>query len=171
MAAIVVTQTINRWHGQNTDAAAYDRAKARDSDTSRKMLETMVLGLPHFEVYGTTDTNTADSDAIDLTALGVDFPTATQRVIYVEASVADVDGMGLLVYRFQVDGGTTPIVTAVQADSAINLDDSGLGGAPTLDFEVETANVVLEAVGISAVPCRWVIKIWVGDLIPLAYHS
>lgn len=169
MAAIVATVAVNRWTGNEKSRATYLRALEPGSAAALKDLETMVLGLPHFVVTGTTDTNTADSDAIDLTALGVTFPTATQREVLVKAHVADDNGQGLLVYRFHVDGGTTPIVTAVQADSALNLDDSGLAGAPTLDFEVETANVVIEAVGITDVDVRWYIEVWVGDAIPLAY--
>lgn len=169
MTAIVVSKTVSRWTGNELSRAQYLRALEQNNDTARKDLETMVLKMPHFEVYGLTDTNTADSNALDLTAQGVTFPDGTQRIVYVEASVADDNGQGLLVYRFQVDGGSTPIVTAVQADSAINLDDSGLAGAPTLDFEVATANVVIEAVGIADVDVRWVIRVWVSDAIPLAY--
>lgn len=169
MAAIANLVVTSRWHGHETSRASYLRALETGDETARKMLETMVLGLPHFEVTGTTDTNTADSDALNLSDQGVTFPDATQREILVKAHIADADGMGLLVYRFQVDGGSTPIVTAVQADSGINLDDSGLGGAPTLDFEVATGEVVLEAVGITDVDCRWHIKVWVGDAVPLAY--
>lgn len=170
MAAMVVQKTVNRWTGNETSRAGYLRALEPGDANALKDLETMVLGMPHFEVYGTTDTNTADSDAINLSTAGVTFPNATQRIVKVEASVADNDGQGLLVYTFQVDGGTTPIVTAVQVDAALNLDDSGLAGAPTLDFEVVANQVILEAVGISAVPCRWVLRIWVSDAIPLAYN-
>lgn len=169
MAAIVIQSLVNRFTGNQKSRANYLRALEPGSLTALKDLETMVLGLPHFEVYGTTDTTTADSDALNLTTQGVTFSNATQRTVYVEASVADNDGQGLLVYQFQVDGGTTPIVTAVQADSAICLDDSGLAGAPTLDFEVVANAVIIEAVG-TAAPCRWVIKVWVSDEIPLAYN-
>jgi hypothetical protein len=169
MAAIVVSQTVTRWTGNQTSRAGYMRALEPNSETARKDLETMVLGLPHFEVYGTTDTNTAASVAINLTTQGVTFPDATQRVILARARVADNDGQGIVESKSVVDGGSTPIVVTDSADADPLV--SGLGGTPTLVMSVSTADVILTAVGISAVPCRWLIEIWVGDALPLAYHS
>lgn len=166
MAAIVVSETVSRWTGKPRSRAAYLGALEPNSAEALKDLETMVLGLPHFEVFGTTDTNTADSDAINLSDQGVTFPDGTQRIIYVEASVADDDGQGLIIGRAIVDGGSTPIVNDEEADGTL---DDGLAGAPTLDFEVVSNEVIIEAVGIADVDCRWVIRIWVGDAIPLPY--
>lgn len=167
MAAIVVSQTVNRWTGNQKSRAGYMRALEPNNETARKDLETMVLGLPHFEVYGTTDTDTATSTALDLTALGVTFPDATQRIIYVEASVADVDGQGLLILRGIVDGGATPLLADQDLD--VSMDDSLAGAVGAFALSVATANVILTAEGQTGVDCRWVIRVWVGDLIPLAY--
>jgi len=131
--------------------------------------QAVLLGSPDFVVYGTTDTNTAGSTAIDLTAQGVTFPDGTQRVIYAVAHIADNDGQGLVESKSIVDGGATPIVVTDSADADPLV--SGLGGTPTLVLSVSTANVILTAVGISAVPCRWVIDVYIGDALPLAYHS
>lgn len=126
-----------------------------------------LLGEPDFRVYGTTDTNTAGSTAIDLTAQGVTFPDATQRIIVARARIADNDGMGLVESKSIVDGGSTPIVVtdSASADPLV----SGLAGTPTLVMSVSTANVILTAVGILDVDCRWVIDVFIGDAIPLAY--
>ncbi len=166
MAAIVVSQTVNRWTGNTASRASYLRALEPGSAAALKDLETMVLGLPHFEVFGLTDTNTADSDAINLTDLGVKFDDGTQRNIYVEASCADNDGQGLLICRATVDGGATPIISDESVDGTL---DDGLAGAPSIDFEVVSDEVIIEAVGVLDVDIRWVIRIWVSDPIPLAY--
>lgn len=166
MAAIVVSKTVNRWTGNHASPAAFRRALEPGDENARKDLETMVLGLPHFEVHGLTDTNTADSDAINLSDLGVLFPDATQVNLYVEAAVADNDGQGLLICRATVDGGATPIISDESVDGTL---DDGLAGAPSLDFEVVSNEVIIEAVGVLDVDMRWVIRIWVGDPIPLAY--
>lgn len=165
MAAFVVTETVNRWHGFETSRANYLRALEMGDETARKMLETMVLKLPHFEVKGTTDTNT-DTTFLDLTAQGVSFPDGTQRQIYIEASASDNDGHGLALSRGIIDGGATPIASDFSVD--VSLDD-GLAGAIDVDIEVSTANVVLQVTGISATNMRWHIKVWVYDPIPLAY--
>lgn len=170
MAAIVVTQTINRWHGQNTDAAAYDRAKARDGDTSRKMLETMVLGLPHFEVYGTTDTDTADSDAINLSDLGVTFAAATQRTITVEAFVSQAAETGYIKHVATVNGadGTTPEVDGQVA--LVNLTDAvDATQDPFILVEVTSNEVIVNVEGDTDVDTRWVLHIYVSDAVPLAF--
>jgi hypothetical protein len=169
MAAIVVSKTVSRWTGNECNRAGYMRALETGSETARKDLETMVLGLPHFEVYGTTDTNTAASPAIDLTAQGVVFPDGTQRLIVVNARVADNDGQGVIQTKTIVDGGSTPIVVTDSADADPLI--AGVNGTPTAVISVSTANVILTAVGISAVPVRWLIEIWVGDALPLTYHS
>jgi hypothetical protein len=173
MAAIVVTQVVNNYlplaksNPQRISLALWPNGgNAGDGAKAQNAL----LGQPDFVVYGTTDTNTTGT-ALDLTAQGVTFPDATMRTIRVEASIADNDGMGLLAYIFHVDGGSTPIGTTTDADGALVLEDGGLNGAPTMALDVSTANVILVALGISGVPCRWVIKVWVDDLVPLAYHS
>jgi hypothetical protein len=166
MATMAGISIVNRWHGHETSRAAYKRALEDGNTEAQKMLETMVLGLPHFEVRGTTDTNTADSDAINLSDLGVVFGDAKQVNLYVEASVADDNGQGLLICRASIDGGSTPIVSDESVDGTL---DDGLAGAPSIDFEVVSDEVIIEAVGVLDVDLRWVIKIWVSDPIPLAY--
>lgn len=179
MAAIVVSQTINRWTGNEKSAAAYRAAIEPNSEAARKDLETMLLGLPHFEVYGTTDTNT-DGVAINLNDAGVTFPDGTHRVIKVVAHVADVDGQGIVTARAVVDGGATPIVTVVQdtqetvasgVGKSSETITGGLGGIPTLDIDEVSNEVEVQALGISGVDCRWVIHVWVSDAIPLAYYA
>jgi hypothetical protein len=164
---MVVQSTVNRWTGNELNRANYLRALEPNSAAALKDLETMVLGLPHFEVYATADTNTS-SVLLDLTALGVTFPNATSRLIATRAFIADNDGQGIVEGKTVVDGGSTPIVVtdSASADPLV----SGLGGTPTLVCSVSTANVILTAVGISAVPTRWVLQVFVGELIPLAYN-
>jgi hypothetical protein len=125
-----------------------------------------LLGGPDFIVYGTTDTTT-NGTAIDLTAQGVTFPDGTQRIIVAKARIADDNGQGLVETKAIVDGGATPIVVTDSADADPLV--SGLAGTPTLILSVSTANVILSAVGILDVDCRWVIEVYVGDAIPLAY--
>lgn len=167
MAAMVVQKTVNRWTGRELSPANFRRALEPGDESARKDLETMVLGLPHFEVYATADTNTS-STLIDLTALGVSFPDKTSRIIRTVAYIADNDGQGIVEGKSVVDGGATPILVtdSASADPLV----SGLNGTPTLVATMATANVTLVAVGISAVPTRWVLHVFVGEAVPLAYN-
>jgi hypothetical protein len=169
MAAIVVSETLSRWTGRTKDRAGYLRALEPNDEAARKDLETMVLGMPHFEVKGTTDTNTSASVALNLTAQGVTFPADTQRLLYVEAYVADDNGSGVVIGRALIRGGATPVVADEQLDVTLDDDLSAATSAPTLDFQVNTADVVIEAIGDADVDARWHIKVWVGELIPLAF--
>lgn len=169
MAAIVVSSVVNNYLSLSktspqrismalwpTGANASDGAKAQNT----------LLGGPDFIVHGLTDTNTTGT-ALDLTAQGVTFPDATQRIIIARARIADDNGQGLVETKAIVDGGATPIVVTDSADADPLV--SGLAGTPTLVLSVSTANVILTAVGITDVDCRWVIDVYVGDAIPLAY--
>jgi hypothetical protein len=121
---------------------------------------------PDFVVTGTTDTNTADSDAINLTAQGVTFPDGFHRKITIDAWAADEDGVGFVRHVAIIDGGTTQIVSDQIGDA--NLDD-GVAAAFTIDVEVVTDTVRIEAVGASADNLRWYIEIYISDPVPVAY--
>jgi hypothetical protein len=164
---MVVQKTVNRWTGNELSRAGYLQALEPNSDAARKDLETMLLGLPHFEVYATADTNTS-STILDLTALGVTFPDKTSRFITTRAFVADNDGQGIIESKSVVDGGTTPILVTDTADSDLLV--SGLSATPTLVPTMAGNSVTLVAVGLSGVPTRWVVQVFVGDAIPLAYN-
>lgn len=170
MAAIVVSSITNNYlplpksSPQRISMAVWPTSSV--GEDCRKA-QAGLLGQPDFIVEGTTDTSTGTSTAIDLTAQGVTFPDGTQRIVRAIARVADNDGQGLIESKSIVDGGATPIVVtdSASADPLV----SGLGGTPTLTLSVSTANVILTAVGILDVDCRWVIEVYVGDAIPLAY--
>ena len=171
MAAIVVTETVRNYRADLEKRSPQRLAEAvwptsGQSGAGLKAQQT-VLGEPDFIVYGTTDTNTADSDAINLSDEGVTFPDGHARMIWVRAYVADDNGMGVVEAKAIVDGGTTPIVVqdAASADPLV----SGLAGTPAIDIEVATNEVIIEAVGITDVDCRWVIEVRVGDLVRLPY--
>ena len=170
MAAIVVTKVVDNWlplpksSPQRISMAVWPTGLGNAEDARKAQQQ--LLGQPDFIVEGTTDTSDADSDAINLSDQGVTFPDGTQRTLYVEASVADNDGQGLIIGRAVIDGGATPIVSDESVDGTL---DDGLAGAPSLDFEVVSNEVIIEAVGITDVDCRWVIRVWVSDAIPLAY--
>lgn len=172
MAAIVVSSITNNYLAlpksspQRISMAVWPTGGGAGSDDGRKAQQCL-LGQPDFIVYGTTDTNTAASPAIDLTAQGVTFPDGTQRIIVAKARVADDNGQGLVETKGIVDGGSTPIVVTDSADADPLV--SGLAGTPTLVMSVSTANVILTAVGITDVDCRWVIEVYIGDAVPLAY--
>lgn len=170
MAAPVIQLVVSRWTGVQKSRANYIRALEPGNLTALKDLETMVLGLPHFEVYSTSDTNTAGT-VLDLTAQGVTFGDATCRLIIVKAYLSDNDGQGVLETKFLVDGGATPIVpTPDVADADPIIAGLNLASTPTLTPSVSTANVILTAVGITGVPTRWVIHVFVGESVPLAYN-
>lgn len=169
MAAIVVSQTISNYRPdleKRSDQRLNEAVWPTSSAGAPKSRQTL-LGEPDFIVHGTTDTNTADSDAINLSDNGVVFSDGHARMIWVRAYVADDNGMGVVEAKAIVDGGATPIVVqdAASADPLV----SGLAGTPALDIEVATGEVIVEAVGITDVDCRWVIQIWVGDEIRLPY--
>src|SRR5690606_26234481 len=139
------------------------------NETARKDLETMVLGLPHFEVYGTTDTDTADSDAINLSDQGVTFPAATQRTITVEAFVAQAAETGYIKYVATVNGadGTTPEVDGAVA--LVNLTDAvDATQDPFILVEVTSNKVIVNVEGDTNVDTRWVLHVYVSDAVPLA---
>ena len=166
MAAAVITKTVSRWTGDEASRASYLKALEQNSATALKLLETLVLGLPHFEISFTTDTNTA-SVVLNLTTQGVTFPDGTQRIIYSRLRTADNDGMGVVEGKVMVDGGSTPIVVtdSASADAIV----SGLGATPTLVASVATADVVFTFTGPADVDHRSILEVWVGDAVPLAY--
>lgn len=166
MAAPVITKTVSRWTGDEVCRASYLKALEQNSATALKLLETLVLGLPHFEITFTSDTNTAGV-VLNLTTQGVTFPDGTQRIITTRLRVADNDGQGLIEGKVIVDGGSTPIVVtdSASADPVV----SGLGGTPTLVASVSTADVVFTHTGITDVDHRSILEVWVGDAVPLAY--
>lgn len=171
MAAIVVYSITNNYlplpkdSPQRISMAVWPTGGGAGSDDCRKA-QMGLLGQPDFIVYGTTDTNTSGT-AINLTSQGVTFPDGTQRLIRTVARIADDNGQGVVEGKVMVDGGATPIVVtdSASADPIV----SGLAGTPTLVASVSTADVILTAVGITDVDCRWVIEVYVGDAIPLAY--
>jgi hypothetical protein len=169
MAAIVVSSIVNNYLPlPKSDLSRISMAvwpTGGIPEQCRKA-QAILLGEPDFRVHGTTDTNTTGT-ALDLTAQGVTFPDATQRIIVAKARIADDNGQGLVETKGIVDGGSTPIVVTDSADADPLV--SGLAGTPTLVMSVSTANVILTAVGITDVDCRWVIDVFVGDAIPLAY--
>jgi len=148
-------------------------------EIARQALELALNGYVTLKVQGTTDTNTADSDAVNLSDVGVTFADATFRRIEVFARCADNDGMGCVFAAAVVDGGTTPIVTDAQdatggtdttAVSALSI-TGGLAGAPLIDIEVVSNEVIVEAVGISSVDVRWDIDVRVYPAVSLAYFA
>lgn len=160
----------NRWTGRTKDRAGYLRALEPGDATARKDLETMVLGLPHFVVTGTTDTNTADSDAINLSDMGVTFPAATMRHIRVRAYVSQGSETGFIEHVAAISGadGTTPEVDGQVA--LVNLTDAvDATNDPAIDVEVAANEVIIEAVGDTTVNTRWYIEVYVGEIIPLAF--
>lgn len=170
MAAIVVSKTVSRWTGHEKSRASYLSALAPNDETARKDLETMVLGLPHFEVYGTTDTNTATSVALNLSDQGVTFPAGTQRNVLVRAYVAQAAETGFIEYEATVNGadGTTPEVDgstliANQTDAVDATADPGI------TVVVTSNEVLVNASGDTDVDTRWVIHVWVTDAIPLPF--
>ena len=170
MAAIVVSSVVNNYLPLPKDSPtrismAVWPTGGPDAETCRRA-QMGLLGQPDFIVHGLTDTDTADSDAINLSDYGVTFPDGTQREITVKARVADNDGQGLLICRAVVDGGATPIISDEAVDGTL---DDGLAGAPSIDFEVVSNEVIIEAVGHTDVDMRWVIEVYVSDAIPLAY--
>jgi hypothetical protein len=143
--------------------------KAQQGGSPENLLAARMIAdpqAPDFIVTGTTDTNTADSDAINLSAQGVTFPDAAHRLIRIDAWAADEDGVGFVRHLAIIDGGATPIVADQIGDA--NLDD-GVAAAFTLDVEVATNQVIIEAVGASSDNLRWYIEVYVGDLIPIPY--
>lgn len=121
---------------------------------------------PDFIVTGTTDTNTADSDAINLSDEGVAFPEGYHRRIEIDAWAADDDGVGFVRHVAIIDGGSTPIVADQNGDAAL---DDGVAAAFTIDVEVVSNEVIIEAVGASSDNLRWHIEVRVGDPVPLPY--
>jgi hypothetical protein len=179
MAAIVVTRTQNNFLPLGKDApqrismgvwptgaAPGEGIKAQQG----------LLGQPDFIVYGATDTNTADSDAINLSANGVSFPANTLREITVVAYVGDGALVRKVTAAALVVGGTTPAfggeVQAVASttganDSVTTESYGGAGPVVTIDFEVVSNEVIIEAVGESGDVVTWVLEVYVGRLIPM----
>ena len=170
MAAIDVSQVVSRWTGDEKNRSNYLRALELGNETARKNLETMVLGLPHFEVYGTTDTSTATSVALNLSDEGVTFPAATQRNVVVKAWCAQAAETGYIEHIATVSGadGTTPEVdgSTLVANQTDNIDTSA---DPAITVVVTSNEVLVNAVGDADVDTRWPIHVFVTDALPLPF--
>lgn len=135
-----------------------------------------LLGRPDFIVRGVTDTNTADSDAINLSDNGVTFPANTLREITVVAYAGDGTAACKRTARALIIGGSTPAITgeaqdvaSVGAVTSDSVTSASYGAAPvvTIDFEVVSDEVIVEAVGESGDVVTWHIEVYVGQLIPM----
>lgn len=180
MATFVVTSTVNNYRSlptsepQRITEAVWPTGVAITAD-ARKSQQTL-LGEPTFIVRGTTDTNTADSDAINLSAQGVTFPANTVREIRVVAYAGDGTAVSKVTAAALVIGGTTPAfsgegqdVASVGAVTSDSVTTASFGAAPvvTIDFEVVSNEVIVEAVGESGDVVTWHIEVYVGRLIPM----
>ncbi len=173
MAAIVVTSLVNNYRVLPTDSpqriseAVWPTGVSLSAD-ARKSQQTL-LGEPSFIVQGTTDTNTANSDAINLTTQGVTFPAGTVREITVVAYVVDGAAAGKVTAACMVIGGTTPAISGEVSMIAGTQTSQAYGTVePTIDFEVVANEVIIEAVGEGADVNTWFIEVYVGRLMPLA---
>lgn len=147
------------------------------SKIAEQALELGTKGYVTLRVQGTTDTNTADSVAIDFGDRGVTFADATFRRIEALASIADADGMGFERAQCVADGGSTVIATVAQAltSTAVLADDlsGGLSATHGLTFALNGAAdaVELNAIGASGVDARWDIECRVYPATALAYFA
>jgi hypothetical protein len=179
MAAIVVSRTTNNF----VEIPADDPSRVSQAvwptgghpGVGAKLQQTLI-GQPDFIVYGATDTNTADSDAINLSALGVRFPANTLREITVVAYVGDGALVRKITAAALVIGGTTPafggevqaVASSTGANDSVTTESyGGAGPVVTFDFEVVSNEVIIEAVGESGDVVTWVIEIYVGRIIPM----
>lgn len=177
MAAIVVSRTINNWIVLSKDAPQrISEAVWPTSGPNGLAAQQGLLGQPDFIVHGTTDTNTADSDAINLSAMGVTFPANSIREITVVAYAGDGSAVCKRTAAALVIGGTTPSfggeaqdVASVGAATSDSVTTASYGAAPvvSIDFEVVTNEVIIEAVGESGDVVTWIIEVYVGRLMPL----
>jgi hypothetical protein len=179
MAAIVVTKTVNNFlELSKDDSSRISQAvwpTGGISATNGFKCQQGLLGQPDFIVYGTTDTNTADSDAINLSDNGVKFPANTLREITVVAYVGDGSVVKKITAAALIIGGSTPAIggEAQDAPSTTGANDSvttaSYGGAMTIsiDFEVVSDEVIIEAVGESGDVNTWVLEVYVGRIIPM----
>lgn len=177
MAAIVVSSTISNYRNLTTDAPQRINESvwgAGTAEDTRKSQQTL-LGEPTFIIRGVTDTNTADSDLINLSDNGVTFPANTIREITVVAYAGDGTAVSKRTAAALVIGGTTPSFggEAQDAPSTTGVNDSvttaSYGAAPvvTIDFEVVSDEVIIEAVGESGDVVTWYVEVYVGRLIPM----
>lgn len=179
MAAIVVTRTQDNFSTLAKDNPSRISESVWPlggaSATNGAKCQQGLLGQPDFVVYGTTDTNTADSDAINLSDNGVSFPANTLREITVVAYVGDGSAVKKITAAALIIGGSTPAIggEAQDAPSTTGANDSvttaSYGGALTIsiDFEVVSDEVIIEAVGESGDVNTWVIEVYVGRLMPM----
>jgi hypothetical protein len=176
MAAIVISRTQVNWTAIDKDSPQrVSEGVWPTGGLSGPACQQGLLGQPDFIVYGATDTNTADSDAINLTTRGVSFPANTLREITVVAYVGDGTAASKRTARALIIGGSTPAITgeAQDAPSTTGANDSvttaSYGAAPvvTIDFEVVSNEVIVEAVGESGDVVTWVLEVYVGRLIPM----
>lgn len=138
-------------------------------DSIAKQALMMALdGYTTVRIQGTTDTNTADSVALDLGDFGVTFADATVRRLEAVAVVADDNGMGQVSNRAVVDGGSTVILSDTDLDAAL---DDGLAGAPVPAFALNAGSDAVEynAIGLTDVDFRWEIEIKIYPASALPY--
>lgn len=180
MAAIVITRTVNNF----TPLAKDNPSRISESvwplggssaDNGAKCQQGL-LGQPDYIAFGTTDTNTADSDVINLTTLGVSFPANSLREIKVVAYAGDGALVKKITAAALIVGGTTPAIggeaqdtPSVGAVTSDNITTASYGGAMTIsiDFEVVGNDVIIEAVGESSDVNTWIIEVYVGRLMQL----
>ncbi len=180
MAAIVVTRTENNFLAlgkadpSRISQAVWPTGGSSASDGAK--CQQGLLGQPDFIVYGSTDTNTADSDAINLSDNGVSFPANTLREITVVAYVGDGSAVKKITAAALIIGGSTPAiggeaqdVASVGATTSDSVTTASYGGALTIsiDFEVVSDEVIIEAVGESGDVNTWVLEVYVGRLMPM----
>lgn len=177
MAAIVVSSTTVNWSPLSKDSPQrVSEAVWPTGGANGPAAQQGLLGQPDFVVYGTTDTNTEDSDAINLSTRGVPFPANTLREITVVAYVGDGSAVKKITAAALIIGGTTPAiggeaqdVESVGAETSDSVTTATYGGALTasIDFEVVNNEVIIEAVGESGDVNTWVIEVYVGRLMPM----
>jgi hypothetical protein len=110
MAAFVETRSIKKYDPfPRTMLERFSRA-FQNQDTYSEANARYISGLPAFEIYGTTDTNTAaaSSPVVNLTTEGVTFPTNTYRTIEVETLAFNGSNRFKFRTRQRVRGGTNP---------------------------------------------------------------
>lgn len=113
MAAFVATRTIRAYDPFPRSLQERFAKAFQNQDTYAEANLRKIHGLPQFEIFGTTDTNTAaaSSPVISLSDEGVTFPVNTTRTIEVETLAFNGSNRYRWRTRQRIQGGTDPVLS------------------------------------------------------------
>lgn len=179
MTAFVATRTIDGYDPFQRSLQERVAKAFQNQDTYAEANLRKLLGQPQFEIFGTTDSNTAaaSSPVISLSDEGVTFPANTYRNIEVEVTAFNGAQRFHFRTRQRILGGTAPTLSGPEqwltdtyasygfttADGALTTEDSACigpawhGGAAPAAGAIASNALTITWLGAASLPSRLII--------------